>query len=42
MRLEDIKEFGSEFFDDRQQNTIVFSFIDILEQCEEEENEKTK
>ena len=39
MRLEDIPEYGWQYIDDRQQNTIVFSFIDILEQCEEEEKE---
>ena len=39
MRLEDIPEYGWQYIDDSQQNTIVFSFIDILYDDEEEENE---
>ena len=42
MRLEDIfPEYGWQYIDDRQQNTMIFSIIDIL-QCEEEDNEAKK
>lgn len=41
MRLEDIPEYGWQYIDDRKQNTMIFSIIDIL-QCEEEDNEEKK
>lgn len=42
MKLTDIPEYGWQYIDNRQQNTEVFSFIDILRQYEEEENEEKK
>ena len=38
MKIENIKEFASEFYDRQSENILFLSFIDILK--DEEENDK--
>ena len=39
MKIENIKEFASEFYDRQSENILFLSFIDILTDEEEKENE---
>ena len=39
MKIENIKEFASEFYDRQSENILFLSFIDILKDEEEKENE---